>query len=137
MSALHNKRLLVVSGKGGVGKSTVAASLGLSSARAGLKTLVCEVNATERISTLLGHPPVGPDIAELEPNLFAVNVRPPEAMREYALMTLKFQSIYNAVFENRVVRYMLRFIPSVAELVLLGKILYHLQEEEDGRPVWD
>ncbi len=48
--------------------------------------------------------------ARLDENLWAVDVRPEEAMREYALMMLKFESVYNAVFENRLVRYFLRFV---------------------------
>ncbi|MDP1822945.1 MAG: ArsA family ATPase [Archangium sp.] len=131
---LADKRLLVVTGKGGVGKSTVAAALAVQSAREGLRTLVCEVNAKERISQLLNRPEVGAEVTALDENLWAVNVRPQEAMREYALMMLKFESIYSAVFENRVVRYFLRFIPSLQELVLLGKILFHLREKRpDGR----
>ena len=61
-------------------------------------------------------------------------MRPHEAMREYALMVLRFETLYKTVFENRLVRYFLRFIPSLQELVMLGKILYHLQEKRpDGR----
>jgi anion-transporting ArsA/GET3 family ATPase len=131
--ALLSKRLLIVTGKGGVGKSTVAAALALRSAEAGTRTLVCEVNAKERISQLLGKAEVGGAITALEPNLWAINVNPPEALREYALMTLRFESIYNAVFENRLVRYFLRFIPSLQELVMLGKILFHAREQRpDG-----
>lgn len=134
LEELSDKRLLVVTGKGGVGKSTLAAALALQSAREGLRTLVCEVNTKERVTQLLGRPEAGPEVTSIDENLWAVNVRPPEAMREYALMLLKFESIYSAVFENRVVRYFLRFIPSLAELVMLGKILYHLKEKRpDGR----
>src|SRR5713226_9926432 len=43
-------------------------------------------------------------------------------------MVLKFESIYKAVFENRLVSYFLRFIPSLQELVMLGKILFHVEE---------
>jgi Anion-transporting ATPase len=135
--ALLDHRLLVVTGKGGVGKSTIAAALALLAARRGLRVLVCEVNAQERVAPLLGAPPVGFETREALPNLFTVNVTPREAMREYGLMTLRFKSIYDAVFENRVVRYFLRAIPSLSELVMLGKILHEVRVEERGRPRWD
>jgi anion-transporting ArsA/GET3 family ATPase len=138
MAGLLDKRLWIVSGKGGVGKSTIAAALALASARAGRRTLVCEVNTQERISRLLERPAAGPEVTLLEENLWAVNVRPQEAMREYGLMVLRFETLYKTVFENRLVRYFLRFIPSLQELVLLGKIMFHLQEKlPDGRPRFD
>src|SRR5262245_17396985 len=138
MSALAHQRLLIVTGKGGVGKTTLAAALALGSARRGLKTLVCEVNTKERITHLLGRPEVGPEIGSLDGNLWSVALRPAEAMREYALMILKFESIYNAVFGNRLVGYFLRFIPSIQELVMLGKILFHLREKRsDGQYRFD
>ncbi|WP_163783246.1 ArsA family ATPase [Myxococcus vastator] len=134
MAGLLDKRLWIVSGKGGVGKSTVAAALALRSARAGKRTLVCEVNTQERVSRFLERPEAGPEVAQLEQNLWAVNVRPQEAMREYGLMVLRFETFYKTVFENRLVRQFLRFIPSLQELVLLGKIMFHLQEKlPDGR----
>ena len=128
MAKLSDKRLWIVTGKGGVGKSAVSAALAVLSARSGRRTLVCEVNTEDRLGPLLGTPPVGPQISSLEKNVWAVNVQPRDAMREYALMTLKLESIYNAVFENRLVRSFLRFIPSLQELVMLGKILHHLEE---------
>jgi anion-transporting ArsA/GET3 family ATPase len=138
MPALAHQRLLIVTGKGGVGKTTLAAALALGSARRGLKTLVCEVNTKERITHLLGRPEVGPEIGSLDENLWSVTLRPAEAMREYALMILKFESIYNAVFGNRLVGYFLRFIPSIQELVMLGKILFHLREKRpDGQYRFD
>lgn len=132
-AALTSQRLIIVTGKGGVGKTTVAAALALDFAHAGLRTLVCEVNAKERIAPLLGRPEVGPHVTSVEENLWAVNVQPYEALREYALMIVKLESIYNAVFENRLTRYFLRFIPSLQELVLLGKILFHVKEKRDDK----
>ncbi len=132
-----DRRLLVVTGKGGVGKSTVSAALALLAARAGKRVLVCEVNAQERVAPLLGAPPSGSAIREASPGVFTVNVTPHEAMREYGLMVLKFRTIYDAVFENRLVRYFLRVVPSLAELVTLGKILHEARAEDRGRPRWD
>lgn len=131
MAVLENKRLLIVSGKGGVGKSTVAAALAWKLSQRGLRTLAYEVNTDERISGLLGHKPVGPDVTQLEENLWAVNARPQEALKEYALMIIKFERVYKAVFDNKLVRYFLRFVGGVQELVLLGKVLFHLQEKRD------
>jgi Anion-transporting ATPase len=134
---LLDRRLVIVTGKGGVGKSTVSAALALLAAREGKRVLACEVNAQERIAPLLGAPPSGPTAREVLPGLFTVNVTPAEAMREYGLLVLKFRAIYDAVFENRLVRYFLRVVPSLAELVMLGKILHEAKAEERGRPRWD
>ncbi len=134
---LLDRRLVVVTGKGGVGKSTVAAALAACAARAGKRVLVCEVNAPERVAPLLGAPPAGAAIRQARPGLFTVDVTPAEAMREYGLMILKFRTIYDAVFENRLVRHFLRMVPSLGELVMLGKILHEARAEERGRPRWD
>lgn len=128
---------MIVTGKGGVGKSTVSAALALLAARAGKRVLVCEVNAQERVAPLLGAERAGPVVREATPGVFTVNVTPHQAMREYGIMVLKFRTIYEAVFENRLVRYFLRVVPSLAELVMLGKILHEARAEERGRPRWD
>jgi anion-transporting ArsA/GET3 family ATPase len=128
MSGLLDRRLLVVTGKGGVGKSTVAAALGLELASRGKRTLLCEVNADERLAPLLGHRPVGAEVRQVEPGLSLVDVRPTESMREYVLMKIRVERLYRAVFENKMVRYFLRFIPSLAETVMLGKILWHVRQ---------
>src|SRR4051812_10235024 len=135
---LLDRRLLVVTGKGGTGKSTVSAALAQAASRRGKRVLVCEVTARERVSELFGKPPSGTVIHELARNVFSVHVQPREAMREYALMTLKYKTVYNVVFENRVVRYFLNAAPSLAEIVMLGKVWWHaVREEEHGRPRWD
>ncbi len=136
-TSLLDRRLLIVTGKGGTGKSTVAAALALVAARRGKRVLVCEVNAQERVAPLLGAPPSGASIRQVADGIFTVDVTPQQAMREYGLMVLKFRTIYEAVFENRVVRYFLKVIPSLAELVMLGKILHEVRSREGNRPRWD
>lgn len=131
------RRLAVVTGKGGVGKSTVAAALALLAARRGQRVLVCEVNVQERIAPLLGERPSGARIRQVLPGLHTVNVAPQEALREYGLSVVKFQTIYEAVFENRMVRHFLRIVPGFAELVMLGKILHEARATEGARPRWD
>jgi hypothetical protein len=134
---LLDRRLLIVTGKGGVGKSSVSAALGLLASRAGRRALVCEVNAQERVAPLLGASAAGGQVREALPGLSTVNVTPEQAMREYGLMVVKFRTIYEAVFENRVVKHFLKVIPSLAELVVLGKILHEVRVEDRGRPRWD
>jgi len=135
--AFLDRRLVVVTGKGGVGKSTVAAALALVAARRGKRALVCEVNAEERVAPMLGAPPTGAVVREALPGISTVNVTPGESMREYGLHVLKVRALYDALFENRVVRYFLKVIPSLAELVMLGKILHEVRSQDGGRPRWD
>jgi anion-transporting ArsA/GET3 family ATPase len=137
--AILRKRLIVVAGKGGVGKSTVSAALALSAARRGKRVLLCEIHGTDRMSHFFGVPPVGTRIREIRPNLFAVNVLPHEAMREYAIMKLRFETVYRMVFENRMVSYFLKAFPGLNELVMLGKVWYHTVEEDrrTRRPRFD
>jgi len=130
---LLDRRLVIVTGKGGVGKSTVSAALALLAARAGKRVLVCEVNAQERVAPLLGAAPTGSALREAVPGISTVNVNPHDSMREYGLMVVRFRAIYDAVFENRLVRYFLRVVPSLAELVMLGKILHEALEVSRGR----
>ncbi len=138
MSDLLDKRVVLVLGKGGVGRSTVAASIAAAAARRGRRTLLFEASANDRFGELLGGTePVGTSVTRLRENLYAVNTNPSAALEEYGLMVLKFRRVYKMVFENRVTRYFLRAIPGLDEYAVLGKAWYHWNEEERGRPAWD
>jgi anion-transporting ArsA/GET3 family ATPase len=137
-STLLDKRLILVLGKGGVGRSTVAASIAAACARRGRKTLLYESSATDRFGELLGNgTQVRTEPTRLRDNLFAVHTNPGAALEEYGLMVLKFRRVYKMVFENRVTRYFLRAIPGLDEYAVLGKAWFHTNEEERGRPTWD
>jgi anion-transporting ArsA/GET3 family ATPase len=134
---VFERRLILVAGKGGVGRSTVAAAIAGRCAAAGRRTLLYETNANDRYGAYFDKPPVGTELAQLGPNLFAVNSTPAAALAEYGMMILKFQSVYELVFENRVTRAFLRAIPGLDDYSLLGKMWFHATEEKRGKPVWD
>jgi anion-transporting ArsA/GET3 family ATPase len=135
--SLLDKRFILVCGKGGVGRSTVAASLAMACARRGKKTLLYEANANDRFGEYFGKPALGQDIAPLGPNLWGVNTNPTAALEEYGLMILKFRTIYEMVFENRLTKAFMRAIPGLDDYSLLGKAWFHTTEEKKGKPVWD
>ncbi|MEJ7875152.1 MAG: ArsA-related P-loop ATPase [Solirubrobacterales bacterium] len=117
-----DKRLVVVTGKGGVGKSTVALALGLKAADAGRRTIVCEVASQERISHAFHRGNVGFAETELEPNLYGISIDPDEAMREYVLLSLKVKAMRDLLFRSKVFTYLAAATPGLRELVTIGKI---------------
>ena len=66
---LADKRLILCVGKGGVGRSTVAAAIAGELARSGKKVLLFEMNANDRFGNYFDKPPVGTDVTPLAPNL--------------------------------------------------------------------
>ncbi|MFZ9888495.1 MAG: ArsA family ATPase [Myxococcota bacterium] len=124
-----DQQLHFVSGKGGVGKSTVACALALFFLRQGHRVLLVQVNAADSHARLLRQGPTPHEVEEVEPGLSMVNITPENALREYALLKLKFEALYRATMEHRTVQRFLRFIPSLAELNMLGKIWYHAEEK--------
>ena len=71
-AALYDRRLILVVGKGGVGRSTVAAAIAGQLAERGKKVLLFETNANDRFGNYFDKPAVGETVAQLAPNLWAV-----------------------------------------------------------------
>lgn len=128
MAARTPRQIHFITGKGGVGKSLIACALARRFVDEGDRTLLVQVHAKDSHAALLGIDPVGDDVAPAGRNLWTVNLHPAQAMREYALMTLKLESLYQAVFENRLTRTFLRFVPSLNELTMMGKLWFHAEE---------
>lgn len=134
---MQTQRLRIVSGKGGVGKTTVATALALAESQAGARVLLVELNGRDRVSALLGVEPVGYNVREVFENLWVIDINAKEATQEYILLTLRFEALYKALFENRLVHSFLRLLPALGELTMLGKIWYHAEEQIRGRPRFD
>jgi anion-transporting ArsA/GET3 family ATPase len=122
LATILDKRVIFVTGKGGVGKSTVAAALGLAASREGKRAIVCEVAQQERMSRLFEHQGVGYHETEIAPNLFAFSIDPQRALEEYLLMQIKVKPVYDLMFKNRIFTYFAAATPGLRELVTVGKV---------------
>src|SRR5262249_21654032 len=135
---LLERRFIVLSGKGGVGRTTVAAILARLAVAAGKRVLIAQTASAERLGRMLGRPgPVGPAVVSVAPGVDAVNMPPQTAIREYALMVLRSDLVYRAVFENRAVRGFLGAVPGLDAYSMLGKAWWHTTEMANGRPRYD
>src|SRR5882672_3269019 len=129
MASLLERRFIVLSGKGGVGRTTVAAALARAAADAGKRVLVAQASAADRLGRLFGRfGPVGTDVVTLTPGIDAVNMTPQSALHEYGLMVLRSELVTRAVFENRAVRGFLGAIPGLDAYAMLGKAWWHTTE---------
>jgi len=137
LSWMLSKRLLVITGKGGVGKSAICAALGKVAADHGRKVLLAEVRSMRRLPELFGLDANHDGPMKLGPNLMWINLKPESALEVYALKLLKLRTVYRAVFEQRTVRKFLRVVPSLAEILMLGYVVHMLEQGEADLIVMD
>jgi anion-transporting ArsA/GET3 family ATPase len=131
---------LIVTGKGGTGKTTVAAALALAAARAGRRVLLAEMGRDEALPRLLdpGSPAVGYAGRTVVPGITVMRIDPFEALAEYLGLQLHVRALVNRVMRNRAFRQLMTAAPGWRELITLGKI-WHLEqmEERPGHPLYD
>jgi anion-transporting ArsA/GET3 family ATPase len=138
MPAFAPRRFLFITGKGGVGKTTITAALASALSARGLRVLVTVCGAKERLSTLLGATPLSSSITMLSKNLWGVRLVSEVALREYGLLKLKNRVLVDAIFDSKYVAGFLSGTPGLKEWSLLGKAWYHATEADaDGRPRFD
>jgi anion-transporting ArsA/GET3 family ATPase len=128
MPGLLDKRLIVVTGKGGVGKTTVAVALGLAAARAGKRTMVAEVAQQERMSRAFRREGIGYSEAELADNFFGMSIDPERALKEYLGQQVG-GPLGSLLFDNRIFEYFTAAAPGVRELTTIGKVWELAQTE--------
>ena len=117
-----DKRLIFVTGKGGVGKSTVAAALGVAASRQGKRTIVCEVAQQERMSYVFHREGVGYRETEIGEDLYAFSIDPQRALEEYLQQQIRIKPVYDLMFKNRIFTYFAAATPGLRELVTIGKV---------------
>ncbi|HUO72734.1 MAG TPA: ArsA family ATPase [Solirubrobacteraceae bacterium] len=137
MSDLFERRLIFVTGKGGVGKSTVATTLGLLAARRGLRTIVAELASQERVQRTFAHEGELFTEVELAPGLFTISIDPQHAMEEY--LRVKVGPLGHALSMSRLFHAFAMATPGMRELLSIGKVweLAQLQRQTRGAAPYD
>jgi anion-transporting ArsA/GET3 family ATPase len=139
MDGLLDKRLLFVTGKGGVGKSTVAAALGLVAARVGLRTIVAEIAGQDRLARALAGDGGGFEERELADDLYAISIDPQHALSEYLRLQMPARPMADLLTSSRMFQYFTAATPGMRELVTIGKVweLAQLERRTRGAAPYD
>lgn len=115
-------RVVFVLGKGGVGRSTVAAALGLELARQGRRTCVFGWSLADPVSPWFGAPPAGLDPRPVAANLHVANYRLDDTLELYFVHHLRLPRLYRHVIRGTHVRRLIEAAPGIAELFFVGHI---------------
>lgn len=114
-------RLLIVAGKGGVGKTTVSATVALAAARSGLSSLIIEVEGKSGLASMFGVPAFSYDEVELTEGVRARTLTPDEALVEY-LQESDMSRISKRLMSSGALDMVSTAIPGIRDILVLGKI---------------
>src|SRR5687767_8117158 len=125
-------RVLIVSGKGGVGKTTVAAALALVAARRGRTVCLAEVDRKGSLPKLLGAPDPGYQPTEMSPGVWGMNIVPEAALAEYLEVQYHMKRISKVFSSTQFVDYITTAAPGLKAILVLGKIWFLEQGRDPG-----
>lgn len=131
MPELFERRLIFVTGKGGVGKSTVAIALGVVAARRGLRTIVAELASQERVRQTFAQSGETFEEVQLADGLFTISIDPESAMEEY--LRVKTGPVGQALGSSRLFQAFAMATPGMRELLSIGKVWELAQFERRTR----
>ena len=129
MTALLDLDMLWVTGKGGVGKTSIAAALADVAARSGRRTLVCEMDAKGALAAALGEDDLGFEPTEVSPNLHAMTMSTEDALREYLRLFVKIPLIGRIGPLAKTFDFVADAAPGVKEILGVGKLCFEVREQ--------
>lgn len=137
MGDLLDRRLIFVTGKGGVGRTTVAASIALLAAERGRRVLVCEVDAKGNLADSFETTPTGFDAREISPGLWAMSMDTEASLRQYLSLQLKLPVLARIGPLAKMFDYVATAAPGVKEIVTVGKLCWEVREDHYDTVVVD
>jgi|HubBroStandDraft_3_1064219.scaffolds.fasta_scaffold19795_2 anion-transporting ArsA/GET3 family ATPase len=123
LDRLSALQLIVVAGKGGVGKTAVSSALGTLLARAGRRTLVLEVDPRDNVHQMLGVEPSGGAIVPAAPRLWAQNLKPGRVLDDIVRERLRIELLARRVLASPIYQHFSAGAPGLQELAILGHAL--------------
>ena len=129
MTELLDRKLLFVTGKGGVGKTTIAASLALLASQRGKRTLVGEIDAKGNLADFYESGPTSFAEREVAPGLWAMSMDTEESLKEYLRLQLKVPLIAKIGPLARTFDFVANAAPGVKEILTVGKFLWEVREQ--------
>jgi anion-transporting ArsA/GET3 family ATPase len=130
------RRFLFVTGKGGVGKTTLAASLARAKSDAGQNVLLAVTDKSTYRELLPGVRFESDPVAHVG-GLHTVHIQADAALKEYGRLLIKPRLARQALFDNRYVQGFLTALPGLPQWAVLGKAWYHTTEKVRDRPRFD
>ncbi len=136
--ALFPATVTLVTGKGGVGKTTVAGALALAGVASGRRTLLVEVEGRQSFARTFGTAPWDYEERELQPGLFGVALDPTDAVYEYLEMFYGLRRVQWVMERSNALDFVTTAAPGLRDLLLVGKI-YEIEARRpaDGRTTYD
>jgi anion-transporting ArsA/GET3 family ATPase len=130
--------VLLVTGKGGVGKSTVAAALAVAGVRTGRRTCLVEVEGRQTMRSLFGTEPWNFTEREVRPDLFGMSIDPEASLTEYLAMFYGAKRLSRLVVNSTAVEFATTAAPGIKDVLLIGKVKeMERRRDPDGRFVYD